>query len=159
MLGLALIALILSPDRPLWPAQTILASVLAKHPQQSSIARALQVYAVYSKRNDALAGVRGLLPPDLKVVGFIGTGDDCDISLWRPFGARRVEHFFLTDPPETIRQRVQYMVVGGSKLQAAGIALDKLLQIYGAELVGTIQATLKITEGKQSWYVIRFKPQ
>ncbi|MGB7746441.1 MAG: hypothetical protein WBN75_04060 [Verrucomicrobiia bacterium] len=155
---LALIVLVLSPDRPLWPAKTILSEALARHPDQRLIARALKVYAVYSERSDPLAGVRVLLPPDIKVVGFIGNADDCDISLWRPFGKRQVEHFFLADPPELIRQRVQYVVLGGYNLKQQNTTLDAWLQQSGAELVATTNATLKVSEGLQPWYVVRFKP-
>jgi len=158
-LGLALIVLVLAPDRPLWPAKTILTKILARHPEQSSVARALQVYTIYSQRNDALAGVRQLLPPDLKVVGFIGDGDDCDISLWRPFGRRRVEHFLLTDPPAQIRRQVEYVVVGDYILQTQHQTLPTWLQSAGAELVGRTNATLKVVVGPQTWYVVRFKAQ
>jgi len=154
---LALVVLVLTPDRPLWPAKTILSETLARHPDQRLIARALKVYTVYSERSDPLAGVRALLPPDIKVVGFIGTADDCDISLWRPFGVRRVEHFFLADPPEQIRQRVQYVVVGGFNLKEHNTILDAWLQQSGAELVVTTNATLKVAEGLQPWYIVRFK--
>jgi hypothetical protein len=156
---LAFIVLVISPDRPLWPAKTILSKLVKQHPDQPALARALEVYTVYAERFDALAGVRDLLPPDTKVVGFIGTVDDCDISLWRPFGTRRVEHFLLTDPPAQIRQRVQYVVLGGFHLQEQGTSLDTWLQAAGAELVGTTNAMLKITEGIQPWYVTRFKPE
>jgi hypothetical protein len=157
-LVLALVVLVLSPDRPLWPAKTILSRASSRHPDQRLLARALKVYTVYSGRSDALAGVRALLPPDIKVVGFIGTKDDCDISLWRPFGERRVEHFFLADPPEQIRRQIQYVVVGGFNLEENNTTLDVWLQSSGAELVATTNATLKITEGLQPWYVVRFKP-
>jgi hypothetical protein len=112
-LVLALVVLVLAPDRPLWPAQTVLDSWSSGHPDSSLARRARQVYSVYRGRNDALAGVRELLPPGLKAVGFVGNIDDCDISLWRPFGSRRVEHFLVTDPPELLRSRVQYVAVGG----------------------------------------------
>jgi hypothetical protein len=95
----------------------------------------------------------------LKVVGVIGNEDDCDISLWRPFGARRVEQFFLSDPPAQIRRRVQYVVVGGFNLKEHGQTIDGWLQNSGAELVGTTNATLKASEGSQPWHVVRFKPE
>jgi len=157
VLLLALVVLVLSPDRPLWPAKTILSGAQARHPGQHLIARALKVYTIYSGRSDPLAGVRALLPPDIKVVGFIGTEDDTDISLWRPFGERRVEHFFLTDPPEQIRQHVQCVVLGGFNLKEHNTTLDAWLQSSGAELVATTNATLKVAEGLQPWYVVRFK--
>jgi hypothetical protein len=129
-----------------------------RYPDQRLVARALKVYTVYSERSDSLAGVRALLPPGIKVLGFIGTEDDCDTSLWRPFFGQRVEHFLLTDPPEQIRQRVQYVVVGGCNLKERSTTLDAWLQFSGAELVATTNATLKVGEGLQPWYVVRFKP-
>jgi len=158
VLGLALVVLGLSPDRPLWPAKTILSRVVAQHPGPAAVARALEVYTIYSKRNDALAGVRALLPPDLKTVGFIGDGDDCDISLWRPFGRRQVEHFFVTDPPALLRSKVDYVVVGGWNLSVNQLSLDRWLRWNGARLVATTNVTVKIVEGPQAWYVTRLKP-
>jgi hypothetical protein len=158
VLLLALIVLILSPDRPLWPAKTILSEALARHPDQRLIARSLKVYTIYSERSDPLAGVRALLPPDIKIIGFIGTADDCDISLWRPFGERHVEHFFLTDSTAQIQQRgIQYVVVGGFNLKEHNTTLDAWLQQSGAELVAATNATLKVAEGLQPWYIVRFK--
>ena len=82
-------------------------------PGQPLLVRALNVYSVYGVRSDPLAKVRALLPKGLTVVGFMGTCDDIDISLWRPFGSRRVKHILLSDSPEQIRQRhIQYAVVG-----------------------------------------------
>ncbi len=159
VLVLALVVLVLSPDRVLWPAKTILAKLVEKHPNQPALARALKVYAAYAQRNDALAGVRDRLPPDTQVVGFIGTEDDCDISLWRPFGSRRVEHFLLSDSPAFIRQRAQVIVVGGFNLQSHGQTIDGWLKTSGAELVSATNALLKITEGVQPWYVVRFPPE
>jgi hypothetical protein len=158
VLVLAFVVLIVSADRPLWPAKTILSNLHEKHPGQRLIARALKVYTVYSERSDPLAGVRALLPTEIKTIGFIGTDDDTDISLWRPFDGRRVEHFFLTDPPEQIRQQVEYVAVGGFNLKRNNTTLEEWLQQSGAELFATTNATLKVGEGPQPWYVVRFKP-
>ncbi|HTX21913.1 MAG TPA: hypothetical protein VMD27_08680 [Candidatus Aquilonibacter sp.] len=155
---LAFVVLAMSPDRPLWPAQTILSKLAARHPNSSMLSRALTVYSTYSHRSDPLAGVRALLPPDIRVVGFIGDADDCDISLWLPLGSRHVEHFLLSDPPEEIRARnIQYVVLGGYNLKAHEMTLDDWLQKSGAQLVASTNATLKISEGPQSWFVVRFK--
>jgi hypothetical protein len=155
---LAFITLMVSPDRPLWPAKTLLTRLHDSHPDQHLITRALRVYTVYSQRSDPLAGVRTLLPLEIKTVGFIGTEDDTDISLWRPFGGRRVEHFFLTDPPEKIRERAEYVVVGEFNLQRHGTTFDAWQSQSGAELVATTNATMKVNEGLQPWYVVRFRP-
>jgi hypothetical protein len=155
---LAFIVLILSPDRPLWPAKTVLLRLAAQHPGQTSIVRALKVYTIYAQRSDALAGVRALIPPGVKTVGFIAGADDADISLWRPFGERSVQHFFLTDSPGEIRRHVEYVVIGGFNLKMQRGTIEDWLQKSGAELVGETNATLKVTEGAQPWYLARFKP-
>lgn len=156
--GLAFVALTLSPDRPLWPAQAALSKVLQRYPGQRAATRALDVYRLYASRNDALAGVRQLLPPNLKVVGFIGDGDDCDISLWRPFGSRRVDHFLLSDSQDYIWSRVHYIVVGGYHLGQDRMTIDDWLRVNDAELVASTNAVLKISEGPQAWYIVRHKP-
>jgi len=154
---LAMMVLAVVPSRPLWPAQTILSRLLKSHPGQPWLLRAQRVYSVYTGRSDPLACVRDLLPPDLSVVGFMGTADDIDISLWRPYGTRRVEHILLTDSPAQIRQRgIQYAVVGGYRLHQEGMTIDTWLQQSGAELVAGTNATLKVAEGPQPWYVVRF---
>jgi hypothetical protein len=158
VLILAFVVMVLTPDRPLWPAQTILSKLAAKHPNQHLISRARDVYTVYAKRSDPLADVRTLLWPDVKTVGFIGAEDDSDISLWLPLGSRRVEHFLLSDPPERFRQEhVEFVVVGGLNLQLRGTTLDAWRQKSGAELVASTNATLKVSEGPQQWFIVRFK--
>ena len=158
VLILAFIVLILTPDRPLWPARTILSGLAARHPNQHLTSRALEVYTVYATRSDPLADVRALLRPDIQAVGFIGAEDDCDISLWLPLGSRRVEHFLLSDPPERFRQEhIEYVVVGGLNLQLRGMTLDAWLQKTGTEPVASTNATLKVSEGPQQWFVVRFK--
>jgi len=159
VLVLAFVVLIVAPDRPLWPAKTILSKLHEKHPDQRLINRALNVYTLYSQRSDSLAGVRALLPPEAKTVGFIGTEDDPDISLWRPFSVRSVEHFFLTDPPEEIRRKgVEYVAVGAARLAQQGVTFESWRLAAGAELVGTTNAMVKMNEGWQPWYVVRLKP-
>jgi hypothetical protein len=91
-------------------------------------------------------------------VGFAGTPDDLDISLWRPFFKRRVEHFLLSDTPEQLHNRnIEYAVVGGLNLGMNGTTLDAWMQKTGAELVGQTNVVIKLTEGLQSWYVVRFR--
>ena len=157
VLLLALLVLVLTPGRPLWPAQTVLSKVLAWKPGQRSIARALAVYSVYDMRSDPLANVRALLPEGLSRVGFMGTADDIDMSLWRPFGQRRVEHVLLSDAPEQIRQRrLRYVVVGGLNLSENNTTLAAWQGRTGAELVATTTATILVSQGPQPWYVVRF---
>jgi len=156
---LALAALIVTPPRPLWPANTILAKAVAAHPEQRQMQRAQKVYQVYRQRADQLVGIREHLPEKLKVIGFMGTDDDLDISLWKPYGSRRVEPFFFEDSPERIRQRgIEYAVVSGLNLDVKHATIDEWLQKSGAELVLTTNATMTVSQGPEPWYLVRLKP-
>jgi hypothetical protein len=158
VLVLALAALILNPSRPLWPAKTVLAKALARRPNQPQLLRAQKVYQVYANRADPLAGIRPWFPRGLKVIGFMGTGDDLDISLWKPYGSRRVEPFLPDDPPEKIRARgIEYAVVGGFNLHDRNTTIEAWLKQSGAELITTTNATMTVTQGPQPWYLVRFK--
>jgi hypothetical protein len=155
---LALTSLVVAPARPLWPARTILSRAAERHPNNSTLSRALAVYTVYSQRSDPLANVRALLPSDARVTGFIGTEDDIEISLWRPFFSRRVEDVRLTDSPQYIRDLgVKYVVVGGFNLSQNHVSLDEWLSRTRAELIATTSATLKVSEGPQPWYIAHLR--
>jgi hypothetical protein len=158
VIALAVAVAVVVPGRPLWPAQTILSASVAAHPGQPLLARAARVYAVYGGRSDPLAQVRALLPADVKVVGFMGTPDDIDISLWRPYGTRRVEHFLVKDSAEQIRARgIHYAVVSGLNLEETGTTLEAWLAKSNAELVATTNAVVKVSDGPRLWHIVRFK--
>lgn len=152
---LATMILVMSPDRPLWPAKTILGMAASRYPEQQQIARALKVYTVYEQRADPLASVRALLPPELKTVGFVGTADDSTLSLWMPFGHRRVRQFLLTDSPAFLREHAQFIAVGGYVLQSANTTIEAWMARNRAELIASTNATLKVAEGPQPWFLVR----
>jgi hypothetical protein len=155
---LALAALVVLPSRPLWPAQTILAKAVVAHPNQAQLLRAQKVYEVYRRRSDPLAGIRDAFPPGLKVVGFLGTEDDLDISLWKPYGSRRVAPFGLEDSPESVRQLgIEYAAVSGLELEVKKTTIDAWLRQFNAELIAMTTATMTVSQGPEPWYLVRFK--
>jgi hypothetical protein len=160
VLGVVLLAvpvLVLTPGRPLWPARSVLSRLLAWKPDHGLLKRALNVYSVYDVRSDPLAGVRALLPKGISVVGFMGTPDDIDISLWRPFGERRVEHILLNDSREQIHKRhIEYAVVGEVNLLESQTTLGAWQAKTGAQVVAMATATMTVTQGPHPWYIVRF---
>jgi len=156
---LAFPVVVLTPGRPLWPALTILSKLQSVKPNHPLIVRALKVYTVYGDRSDSLADVRAALPPGLRIVGFLADGDDMDISFWRPLGERRVDHILLSDNGQQIRERgITYAVVGGAYLVGQHVSLDDWLRRTNAELITEMTVALKVIEGPQPWYIVRFKP-
>ncbi len=156
VVGLAAIVLVVTPGRPLWPARTVLSRASATRPGSRLLSRAREAYAVYAERWDPLANVRALLPPDVKVVGFLADADDLDISFWRPYFTRRVRPVLLEDPPaEILREQVRYIVVNAGYLAWRHTSLDEWQRRVGAELVASTTATLKVAQGPQTWDVVR----
>ena len=136
---------------------TVLQKVHQTKPDSRIVERALKVYDVYRHRSDPLAPVREALPRDAQKVGFMADGDDLDISLWRPYFSRRVEHILVDDSGKRVRERgIHYAVVGGAFLSAKGMSLNEWLARVGAESIWTGTVTLKVAEGPQPWYIARF---
>lgn len=153
---LAIPVVILTPARPLWPAQAVFARLLEMRPGHPLLTRGLNAYTVYAQRSDPLAEVREHLPPGLETVGFMADPDDLDISLWRPFGSRRVKHIRHTDSARQIRERgIHYVVIGGAALKAYGTSLEEWVARTGSEVLASTTVTLKVGEGPQPWYVAR----
>jgi hypothetical protein len=150
--------LIVTPARPLWPAQKFFETVLQWKPGWRLGERGLTVYRVYAERSDPLPHLREALPKDLKLVGFLGDGDDLDISFWRPFFARQVKHLRLKDSAEDIRRRgIEYAIVGGAYLRYQDTDFSEWLERTGAEVIAERTGLLKVSEGPQPWYVVRFR--
>ncbi len=160
LMAVALPVVVFTPARPLFPARTIFSRLQQLNLAPGLVSRAGKVYSVYSERSDPLKQVRRLLPTDLQVVGFMADGDDMDISFWRPFGQRRVEHILLDDPPHRMRQRhIEYVVIGEAHLAAHRIQIADWLERNGGHLVASMTATIKVTEGPQPWYIVRLSPE
>jgi len=155
---MAFAILIVTPPRPIWPAKTVLTKMVAAQPDHRLLKRALATYNAYSVRADPHAELRALLPADLKVVGFLGTHDDLDISFWKPYGGRRVAQIGHIETAEQVRARkLQYAVVSGLHFELARQSFADWLTAMRAEVVAETTLTISLSAGAQSWYIVRFK--
>jgi hypothetical protein len=151
---LAALVLVLSPPRPLWPAQTILARV---HSSGHLITRAKTVYAVYSERADAFAPVRAVVPADVHVLGLIAT-DYPETSLWRPFGTRRIEHITANDDLDNLRQRgIEYILLNPRDFVVIKQPLNDWLARIHAKVVQTIPMTIRAGYGSEDWLLVKIE--
>ena len=155
--------LIVTPARPLWPAQTILSRAVEAKPDSRFLKRALTAYTVYSMRSDPLPELRAQLPKDLKVVGFLGTPDDLDISFWRPYLSRQVAQISATETADQIRERkLTHAIVSGAGLEWSALAntnltLESWLTQTRAEVLTNTTTTVTVSAGPKPWYLVRFK--
>jgi hypothetical protein len=156
VLLLAAAAVVLTPARPLLPVRTVLAKINGPGRGHGVLERVSEVYSVYAGRPDPLAKVRGLIPAETVVVGFAGVADEPELSLWRPYGRRRVEDILPGESGGEIRARgVEYVVVSELFLRVQGQDIQTWRQGHGGELVGSVAATTTVADGPHFWYVVR----
>lgn len=152
---IALVAVILTPSRPLWPAGHFFDWAVARFPNSRLMAHAREVYDVYNTRNDVFAGLRSSIPESAHVIGLIEGGDDAETSLWRPFGTRRVVD--VLDAGRIRESKLQWVVVKDSVLALQEPkGLEDWLRRNDGTLVAQYMVTEKVGAGREQWSVVRF---
>jgi hypothetical protein len=156
--GLAAVLLIVTPPRPLWPAQTLLKALHADQGDSPILRRIWTVYSVYGARADGFAPVRKILPPDLKVLGLV-TFDDPETSLWRPFGSRRIEHVTHDDDAQTLAERgITHVLVSEQVLKTQQrFTLSEWLLRFDAEIIHSLDLPLRATLGPTRWHLVQVR--
>ena len=157
--ALAVLLLVVTPSRPLWPAQTVLRALGAGDDSTGWRRRAWTVYSVYGTRPDGFAPVREMLPPGIENLGLV-TFDDPETSLWRPFGARRIVHVTRTDDAGSVRrQGIEYVLVSEYILEVhQQRTLAEWLARFDGEVVGSLDLSLRATRGPTRWHLVRLRP-
>jgi hypothetical protein len=147
------IILIVQPARPLFPVSLVVWSLPREGAIGSVSSRIITVYQTYQARADVLAPVRGLLPASVREIGFIGTEDDPEPSLWQPFGQRTVRDIVN---PMDVSSLPDFVSVSESWLrEQTGQSIEDWAKAVGMEEVGCVKITLKIRNGDQNWCVYR----
>jgi hypothetical protein len=149
---------VISPQRPLWPATTVLQQFDAEHSKNFLLQRAWTVYSVYGQRADSFAPVRGKLPPDAARLGFMGF-DEPEATLWLPFGARQLVHICHDDSGEVIRKKhIQYALINTDYLEvSAATHFDRWLQARAGETVEHFELRLRAGRPPAHWQLVRFR--
>jgi len=148
-------ALILSPSRPLWPAQTICRYLTQRFPGRPLLERAATIYAVYRTRDDNLGPLRRYLPTACREVGLIASGDDPETSLWRPFGSRKVLEITPANESEVLGRRISTVVVNKEALELAfGCSFEQWLSKNHLRVLGEERLLLQVKGGVKEWFVV-----
>jgi hypothetical protein len=145
--------LVISPPRPLWPANTVLSKINASG---TLTKRALSVYGTYAKRPESFAPLLDKLPSDLHTVGLVSF-DDPETSLWKPFGSRRILHVLGNETTADLRKRgLQYVLLNSEFLNShSGITVDSWVSSHQAELVCLVPLALKASREPVTWAVVK----
>lgn len=152
-------AMVLSPARPLWPAQKISERLARQHPENLARQRLATVYAVYDRRNDALAPLRERLPANARIIGFVAGTDDAEYSLWRPFGSRQVVDLPADNPASSqIPDAVEWIVVKRTTWhEFSDLALEVWAAQHHAKIVFSIPLTTVVAWGEETWCLLHIE--
>jgi hypothetical protein len=149
-------AVVLSPARPLWPAQTISGRLARQHPDSPALQRLAAVYSAYARRNDALAPLRDRLPGGARKVGFVADTDDSDYSLWRPFGRRIVVSLRDDNHPSVnLPGDVEWIVVKRRIWpEASNVPLEEWAAQHQAKIVLSVPIVTVVAWGEETWCLL-----
>jgi hypothetical protein len=152
---IALMAVILTPSRPLWPAERFFDWFVQRFPGNALIGRARTVYAVYRCRNDLFVSLRRSIPASVSVIGLIEGGNDAENSWWRPFGQRRVVHVFEGDRSQ--ESSLHWVVVKNDLIGRGDPGdFEQWLQRDGGAFVARQIVTETVNRGPETWSVVHF---
>ena len=155
--GVAAALIILTPSRPLWPAQTVFDKLVQSHPNNPMLRRAQNVYAIYGRRGDGFTPVRALLPASARVVGLISY-DDPVAPLWLPFGQRRFVDVLPEDGRETLdRLGIRYVVVDGGTDGRDGLNFKRWLTDVRGRVESQVPLRLRASGDAFDWYLVRLE--
>jgi hypothetical protein len=150
-------AVILSPARPLWPAQQFLRWMAQRAPDSKAIQRARVVYDVYAKRDDYLAPLKARLPEGARMVGAIPTANDLEGTLWKPYGSRKIVEVLTPSPDDPALAMLRGSAIITSP-RAIGERFGLTPESYAAAIRGRIAARELIAQkagvGPEEWVLI-----
>jgi len=145
---------LLTPSRPLIPVP-MLATQL---PLSDRLKQRLnEVYAVYSNRSDNLGAFRQVLPNEAHRIGMIATGDDIEVSLWRPFDSGRSVHH--VDPASISAENSDALLVSSLALRQRHRTepeafVRDLDQSPEWEIASSLEIVSKVQEGPVKWTLL-----
>jgi hypothetical protein len=151
---MALVVLILTPARPLWPTRPVLRWLSGLLPGNVIIARAHRVYDVYGHRNDAFASLRAQIPNSVSTIGVIDDMDDMECSLWRPFGQRTVVD--LGALQMNALPDLEWVVVKDDLVTNQYQSFEQWMGKTGGTIISSQMITAKVHIGPERWSLLRF---
>jgi hypothetical protein len=151
----ALPAVLLSPSRPLWPAERVCQWLLVKLGQKPAIQRAATVYSVYRTRADGLAPLLKYLPSTANEIGFIGEEDDVETSLWRPFGKRVVIDVFPQNLDNSGHSRISFVVASPQAVERfSGRSFVDWLKMAHLHVIAAEEWQNKASQPPTKWFLL-----
>jgi hypothetical protein len=147
---------LLNPSRPLVPVGWIETGFQAVHLPSSALSQLNRGYGIRAHRLDNLAELRRRIPPSEHAAGYLGGGDDPEVSPWLPFGSRKiVEVTDKTTAADLQNQGVHYVLVSDAKLATFdNVKIEDLEKKWSMTVIAQSNLTFKTHRGFSIWYLL-----
>jgi hypothetical protein len=157
-LASSLLSLVLSPERPLWPACRV-QRALAGSPRFNGLAKKMELYTLVPERARAGEALVQAIPDSEPAVAALIGEDRPLLPLFRPYSLGRDVLLF---PPHAVqrdlnRWQVNYVIVGGGAEEKYPELSSYVEQSGDYELVIRHDYTSKLIRGVETWKLFRRK--
>jgi hypothetical protein len=155
--------LLVSPDRPLFPAEWIISRLETAYPNSMIVKKEALSFSARLNGEEVKYHFSGKLPPDENTVGYAAGFEAGETGLWLPLTNRKVERLLPTDTKEDLNSLgIHYLVMEEHFTDPAGQNLGKWLeQHHGVVLDTYVQAVNPEYPWRtHSWqsYLIKINP-
>ena len=115
-------------------------------------------YDASLERADWLASVRADLPPEIHRFGLIDNGNECETSLWRPFGSHSFYHLTNADSPATLRREKITCVILVEEYLPNNMTLSEWLTAYHGTIL--LRHTIEVPQAHEitHWVIVKIEP-
>ena len=154
----AVILLVISRDRPVFPAQTVIGWLQAKYPDTKLVVSVSRTYAETPAFEDQRSVLRTILPPDAPVLGYAAVDGVIESCLWLPYGQRQVQRILPGDSPEQTRQAgIHYVVLENNLLIQTHQTLQQWLARYHGMVSKEWEFIANPYEPPQRFYLVHLQ--
>jgi hypothetical protein len=155
----AMTALILNPNRPLWPSGWACKELARSEKLKWLVAR-LEPYSKYSARATTAREVIDAVPADEKQFAVLVGSDRPLLPLFRPYFTGKKVCFLPphATPADLTKLNVNYVVVGGGAEELYPELCNYLRQTNDYHLVSSRDYTSKLARGPEAWQLFGRSP-
>ena len=151
--------LVITPARPLWPAQWFFAR-FGENPTSTVIQRASLGYSIYADRADALGPLREKLPADAREIGFMSFAAGSEMPFWKPYGEMRVRHIRPADDITGLRfTGMRHIVINSDNFEfMMGRTPEDWASAQGADIIARMPLRIIVQGNVSDWLLVELPP-
>jgi hypothetical protein len=159
-IGSAIVLMIITPSRPLWPAQWVFNRFVDDN-SSPFMKRAKSGYTVYGNRSDCLGVMRDALPATAAYVGFMSYNTGPELSLWKPYLKRKVRHVRPSDEISLLqREGMTHVILNVKNFEnILSISPEQWLKDHSGKILKREHVQILVKEEASEWWTVELPKQ